>query len=207
MECIREPSAAASGGSRLAFAEVTMFDFSAKGWNRWAKILCGMCVLFMLVGAVFAVCRWSYLKRAVTAKATITNLIERKSDDGDKLYAPVYVFTDRQGQSVKIISSTASFPPPGEIGDTIEILYDPADPKHSIQNTFFEVWGFPAIAGGLGALYFIVFGAVAFFTGRHLKKKGEQGGAPNSRQPPQYPTSPIISTPDSQRASSSGGCG
>ncbi len=150
-----------------------MFDFSAKGWNRWAKILCGMCVLFMLVGAVFAVYRWRYLRRSVATTATITNLIERKSDEGDTLYAPVYVFTDQQGQIVKIISSTASFPPPGEIGDKIEILYDPADSKHSIQKTFFDIWGLPAIAGGLGAFFFIVFGAVAFFTGRHLEKKKE----------------------------------
>lgn len=184
-----------------------MFNFSAKGWNRSAKVLCGMCVLFMFVGAVVAIFRWNYLKRAITAQATITNLIERKSDDGDTLYAPVYVFTDQPGQSVKIISSTASFPPPGEVGDKIEILYDPADPKHAIQNTFFDIWGFPAIFGGLGAFYFIVFGAVAFFTGRHLEKKGEQGAAPNSRPPSQFPSPPVIPPPDSQRSSSSGGCG
>jgi hypothetical protein len=165
------------------FAKIAMFDFSAKGWNRWAKIHCGMCVLFMLVGAVFAVYRWSYVRRAITTSATITSLIERKNDDGDTLYAPVYVFTDQRGQSVKVISSTASFPPPGEIGDKIEILYDPANPKHSIQRTFFDIWGFPAISGGLGAFYFIVFAAVAFFTGRHLKRKGAPDGAANGSQP------------------------
>jgi len=175
-----------------------MFDFSATGWNRWAKVLCGMGALFMLIGAVFAVYRWSYLRRAINTPATITNLIERKRDDGDTLYAPVYVFTDQQGQSVKIISSAASFPPPGEVGDEIEILYDPADPKHSIQKTFFDIWGFPAIFGGLGAFYFIVFGVVAFFTGRHLKRKGEQGGAPNSRPPSQFPSPPVIPTQDLQ---------
>jgi len=38
-------------------------------------------------------------------------------------------------------------------------------------------------------------------------KDGEPDAAPNSRPPPQLPTSPNVQTPDSQRASSSGGCG
>ena len=38
-------------------------------------------------------------------------------------------------------------------------------------------------------------------------KKGEQDAAPNSRPPRQLPTPPDIQTLDSQRASSSGGCG
>lgn len=38
-------------------------------------------------------------------------------------------------------------------------------------------------------------------------KNGEQDAAPNSRPPSQLPTSPEVQTPDSLRASSSGGCG
>lgn len=184
-----------------------MLDFSAKGWNRAAKVLCGMSVLFMLAGAVFAVFTWRYLRRAVTTQATITKLIERKDDDRDTLYAPVYVFTDRAGQSVKIISSTASFPPPGEVGDKIEILYDPENPQHSMQNRFFSVWGFSVTLGGLGAFDFMVFGAIAFFTGRHLKRKSEQRGAPNSLPPPLFPPPPKLPVNDSQQTSSSDGGG
>lgn len=153
-----------------------MFDFSAKGWNRTAKIFCGLCVVFILIGAGSAVQRLIYLGEAVTTHAKITNLIERKNDNGDTLYAPVYVFEDQNGNEVKIISSTASWPPVGEIGDSIEVLYLPSDPQRSIQNSFFTKWGLPAIAAGLGLFYFIVFALVAYFTGRHIKKanKAEQ---------------------------------
>ncbi|WP_146373292.1 DUF3592 domain-containing protein [Symmachiella macrocystis] len=160
------------------FERLVIFDFSAKAWNRWAKILCGMSVLFLLIGAVSAVYRWNYLSDAITTQATITDLIEREGKDGDTLYAPVYVFTDQDGQSVKVISSSASYPPPGMVGDQIEVLYDPKNSQHSIQNRFFSVWGLAAITSGLGAFDFIVFGAVAFFTGRHLKKKAAQDGPP-----------------------------
>lgn len=42
---------------------------------------------------------------------------------------------------------------------------------------------------------------------RRQEKKGEQGAAPNSRPPQQLPTSPAVQSSDSQRTSSSGGCG
>lgn len=157
------------------FERLAIFDFSAKAWNRWAKALCGMSVLFLIIGVVSAVYRWNYLRDAITTHATITDLIESESENGGTLYAPVYVFTDQDGQSVKVISSSASYPPPGMVGDKIEVLYDPGNPQHSIQNRFFSVWGLAAITGGLGAFEFIVFGAVAYFTGRHLKKKDAQG--------------------------------
>lgn len=147
-----------------------MFDFSAKRWNCMAKVMCGVCVLWMLLVAVFAVYRWNYLRRTIITKATITNLIAKKDENGHLSYSPVYVFTDRQGQSVKVTSSTASFPPPGEVGDKIEVLYDPQNPQHSIQNRFFSVWGIAAIAGGVGAFDFVFFAVVAIFTGRHLKE-------------------------------------
>jgi len=145
-----------SGGSSVS-------DFGAKEWNRQAKFCCGMGLLFMLIGVAVAVYRWNYLRHAITTTATVTNLIERKDKDGDTLFAPVYVFTDHRGKSVKVTSLTASSLPP-RIGDKIEVLYDPDNPKNSIERGFFSVWGVAAMCGALGASFFIAFGAVAFLT-------------------------------------------
>ena len=125
-------SADESGGSPV-------FDFSAKEWNRGVKLFCGVGILLMLIGAAFAVYRWNYLRHAITTKATITNLIERKGDSGQKLFAPVYVFTDQRGESVEVTSSTASSLPHAKIGGEIEVFYDPDNPKNSIENSFFDV--------------------------------------------------------------------
>lgn len=156
-----------------------MPDFSAKGWNRMAKVMCGMSLIFILIGGIFGIYRINYLSKAIATEATITNFIERKSDDGDVLYAPVYVFKDAAGNETKIISSTASWPPVAEVGDTIEILYLPDDPKRSIMNRFFSKWGFTAIASGLGSFYFILFAILAFFTGRRIKIQCEQAASSN----------------------------
>lgn len=151
-----------------------MIGFGREMWNALAKIVCGIAMLSMFLGAIWAVCRWMYVKRAVTTEGTITNLIERTAKDGDTLYAPVYVFTDRQGQTVKVTSSVASYPPPGKVGDKIEVLYDPENPQDSIVGGFLNVWAFPLGFGAIGAVDLIVFGAVAYFTGRRLEKNGRQ---------------------------------
>jgi Protein of unknown function (DUF3592) len=150
--------------------------FGAKEWNRRAKYCCGIGVLLMLVGATFAVYRWNYLRHAITTRATVTNLIESASKGGEKLFAPVYVFTDQRGESVEVTSFTASSSPPN-IGDKIEVLYDPDNPKNSIERGFFSVWGVAAICGAIGAAFFIAFGAFAFLTA------SEQGTAFKSRGP------------------------
>ncbi len=147
-----------------------MFDFIENGWNGVARFMCGVCLLWMLFGAVIAVYRWLWLSRAITTKATITNLIEKKKDDGQTLYAPVFVFTDQQGRLVKVTSWAASFPPPGDVGDKIEVLYDPRYPHKAILNQFFDLWGYAAIMGSGGAFYFVVFAAVTYFTRHHLKE-------------------------------------
>ena len=162
--------------------------FSLKGINLLAKIICVFCVLMILAGAVFAIYRWSYLRRATKTNATITNLIERKNDDGDTLFAPEYVFTDQNNNAIKIISSIASFPPSGKVGDQIEILYDPENPRHSIQYNFASLWGFPAVLAILGSLDLIFFGFVVFLTGRQLKRNKEQSSpvtSTSNHEPPQ----------------------
>jgi hypothetical protein len=144
-----------------------------------AKAMCGISLFFIMIGGIYGIYRINYLSKAIATEATITKFIERKSGDGDVLYAPVYVFKDAAGIDTKIISSTASWPPIAEVGDTIEILYLPDDPKRSIINRFFSKWGFAAIACGLGSFYFILFAIVAYFTGKRIKIQCEQAAPSN----------------------------
>lgn len=160
----------------INLSDVATIGFNAKVINFWAKFLCVFFVFLILFGAAFAVYRWNYLRSAITTEATITNMIERKDDNGDSMYAPEYVFTDQHGKSYEITSSIASNPPISKVGDHIEVLYDPANPKNSIENYFLSKWGIPIGLCGFGVIMFILSGAVVFFTGRHLKKKDEQGG-------------------------------
>lgn len=70
---------------------------------------------FIVTGAVFGVRTHLFLQRAVPATGTIVKLMERRSDDGHVLYAPVFIFADTDGNTHKVFSSTASYPPIGDV--------------------------------------------------------------------------------------------
>ena len=125
--------------------------------------------MLVVIGAAFAVNTHFFLQRAIPGKGTIVKLIERRSDDGDTLYAPVFTFTDAKGKSHKVFSSVASFPPIGDVGDEIDVLYDQNYPEEAKINRFFNLWGVSAVLSGGGAFEFVLSWIVAFFTKRKIK--------------------------------------
>jgi hypothetical protein len=143
-----------------------MFPRTAREWNRFSKYMMVVSLIPIVTGAVFAARTCHFLQRAVAGKGTIVKLMEKESDGGRTLYAPVFTFADTGGSTYEAFSSTARYPPVGCVGDKIDILYDPKDPWHVEERGFFSLWAFAAIPGGLGALYFLLFWSIAFFTRR-----------------------------------------
>ncbi|MET3870988.1 hypothetical protein J3R74_000858 [Puniceicoccus vermicola] len=137
-----------------------------------SKLTFGISILPILVAIGFGLHTSNFLETAIAAEAEIIELIPRESD-GSTLFAPVYVFEDIEGNEIKKYSSTASFPPPGQVGDKIEILYSKEEPKKSRQNTFFDKWGISAITGGLGVFYLLLSALIIYLTGKQLKKERE----------------------------------
>lgn len=146
---------------------------SAKDWNRFAKAMMWLCGAFIVLGLVFAVRTALFLRTAQPTTGTIVELIERESDDGDTLFAPVYTFVDTSGRTNRVISSSASYPPVGLVGDRIAVLFDPENPSRAEIDRFFDLWGFSAIGGGLGALYLAVFWIVAAVSKRKMMKNAQ----------------------------------
>lgn len=125
-------------------------------WNIVAKIIISIPLLFILASVCLGINRSIYLKNATVTDATIIKLIESKSDSGHTLSTPVYVFKDEEGNKISVKSDTASYPPIGDVGDTIEVFYHPSDPHNSMENSYFSKWGLPTIFAILGIILFIV---------------------------------------------------
>ena len=150
-----------------------MIPKTAKDWNIFSKCLMGLSALFIILGILLAIRSYLFTEKAIKSQGTIIKLVENHSD-GKTLYSPVFTFIDNKGKKHKIFSSTSSYPPIGEVGDTIEILYDPNNPKHAEENCFFNIWGIALIPFGLGIFYFIIFGVVAFYTQRKITKSEQK---------------------------------
>ena len=157
---------------------------TAKDWNRFAKAMMVLAILPLIIAGIFAVRTHLFLQHAVAAKAKVIELVKKATQNGT-YYAPVFTFTDTNGKEEKVYSKVSSYPPIANVGDEIDILYDRGDPRNAKENQFIILWGFSVVPAGLGAFYFILFWAVAFFTGRMMKNSGQH--LETTKLPPPMP--------------------
>jgi Protein of unknown function (DUF3592) len=147
-----------------------MIPKTAKDWNRFSKWMMVLSTISMLIGVVFAIHSFCFLRYAVPTIGTIVKQIERNDSEGGTLYAPVFTFQDYTGKTHKVVSSTASYPPLGAVGEKIRIVYDPNNANHAKINSFFNLWGVALMLVGCGVFYFLCFWIVTVITKKRMAR-------------------------------------
>jgi hypothetical protein len=132
--------------------------------TRWGpRIFLGIAALLLLVAIGTFVKELRFVRGAERATGTVIDLQEERSTDSDGgfhyVYHPVVRFTTAEGRTVEFRSPSGSSSPP-DIGDSVEVLYDPDDPSDAQLSGFFDIWLFP-IVSGIGAIAFAFFGLFA----------------------------------------------
>jgi hypothetical protein len=93
-------------------------------------------LLSLFIGALFAAlgCYMAYADLRLTrvgrtATAEVVDLKWADTDGSDQgSYYPVVVFRTADGQQVRAPTKFGSFPPPAQVGERVQVIYDPADP-------------------------------------------------------------------------------
>lgn len=109
--------------------------------------------LLLTGSGFFFIKNTSFNKSSVKSKAVIIELIESagsSSGSNRKTYSPVFTYKDKRGKEYTKKSSYSSYPAIGNVGDSIEIMYNPDNPSQAKINTFFSNWGVPIILASLG---------------------------------------------------------
>jgi hypothetical protein len=95
---------------------------------------------------------WHFVQTAAHAKGRIVQMLEHRDGDHGTAFFPVFSFRDDQGAEYTIHSSSGSFPPEYEVGDTVPVLYSAANPKNAKIDSLFSIWGISLITGILGVI-------------------------------------------------------
>jgi Protein of unknown function (DUF3592) len=115
-------------------------------------------VVVVTVGAVFTgVGAWSaitserLLKRGKTVNGKITRLewVSTTTSSGGAYY-PEFSFTARNGSTHVVRSHDGTYPCPFSEGQSVVILYDPADPSSAKIDTFGQMWLSALLFGTIG---------------------------------------------------------
>lgn len=90
-----------------------------------------------------------FISTAETATGTITSSETEVSDDGNTRYRPTFVFAVN-GRDYTVTATSFVSPSPGDIGDTVPVLYDPRNPRNARIDAFVYTWLLAVVLAGLG---------------------------------------------------------
>jgi uncharacterized protein DUF3592 len=121
-------------------------------------------LIFAAIGASMLVNQARFQRQALTTEGLVVALrrkeFNRASADIDihfAYYATVR-FVTAMGQYIEAETRTATNPPPGRVGKTVTVQYDPADPQHFTTTRMARTSGCVAwVFVALGAVFFWVF--------------------------------------------------
>jgi len=109
---------------------------------------CLMALLTLgIVGGIFGLIYIiTFIMYAVPTIGTIVEIKQERIGNSQEFnYVPFFTFQDAKGIMHKVRSSGDAISSP-EIGEKVEILYNPINPDYAIENSFWCLWG-PLIQG------------------------------------------------------------
>jgi hypothetical protein len=102
---------------------------------------------------------WEFLRIAESAPGAVAAL--DWSDDSDTSGARPIVEFEIRGEPYRISGSAWSYPPAYAVGDHVQVLYPPEQPRAARIYSWFDFWFLPVLLGGIG----LVFGLVGLGVG------------------------------------------
>ena len=111
-------------------------------------------LLFIAIGGAFLFFSISRLSSQTTATGVIVDISQSRDSDGDTSYRPIIEFVAEDGRTYAFTGRIGSSSRP-TVGNSIEVLYDPADPQGATEKTFSNLWLFPLAFGGFGLVFLV----------------------------------------------------
>jgi hypothetical protein len=133
----------------------------------------GIGALLLLFAGISYFREQRFLETAELTTGTVVDFNLSSSDDGGNAYCPVIDFTTKGGETGRFYSNVCSSPPSYDIGESVEVLYDPEDVGHAQLNSFWSKFTGALVLGCIG-LPFLLIGIGVPIWAREPKKKKEK---------------------------------
>lgn len=112
--------------------------------------------LLFAIGAFLFIRTRIFLGKAQEVQGTVIQMVWSSSSDGGGGYSPVYQFRTISGQMITVQDSLSSSPPMFQVGQTIDVLYDPENPQNARIKKFWSLYFTSILLCGMG----LIFGGV-----------------------------------------------
>lgn len=112
--------------------------------------------LLVLVGVFLFIRTKIFIGKALEVKGNVIQLVFSQGSEDGGGYSPVYQFKTLEGQDIVIQDSLSSNPPGFRVGQEIQVLYDPENPRKARIKKWMNLYFMPVLFGVLG----LIFGGV-----------------------------------------------
>lgn len=112
--------------------------------------------LFILLALFLFVRTRIFLGKAQETKGTVIEMISKRGSKGGTSYSPVYEFRTITGQMIKVEDSLSTNPPMFQVGQKIDVLYEPENPQNARIKRCMSLYFMPALFAFLGFTFFII---------------------------------------------------
>ncbi|MBI5715814.1 MAG: DUF3592 domain-containing protein [Chloroflexi bacterium] len=123
-------------------------------------VLLLICVPFISIGAYETISTQQQLNTFVAARGTVVdNSYYTTETDGvtSGAYKPVIEFTAADGEKIRFTDSIGSEPPDYEVGDPVDVVYNPKNVKEARINSWERMWLASTLLISIGLLPILVF--------------------------------------------------
>ncbi len=124
-------------------------------WVGWFLLLVSGVLLFIAGYRYFST--QEFLASGVWTKGTISGQNFQNDPDG-YFYSPVVTFADKQGLKHTWMSEIAYNPPRFQIGQVLDVVYQPHDPSVALIVEFWDLYLIDLVLAGIGILLAILSG-------------------------------------------------
>jgi len=128
-------------------------------------------LVFGAVGLVLCAVAWllhhntaTFIASAGRTQGEVMRLLHVESSKRNEsgTWKPLVRFKAPSGEIIEFAPSSSSSPPAYEVGETVDVFFDPNDPQDAMLDGFFSLWGGAAITGGLGLVFLLVAAGLLF---------------------------------------------
>lgn len=123
--------------------------------NNFVLIFGGLGALLLAIAALLYFREQAFLSSAETATGTVSDFDISSSDDSTT-YCPVIEFRTKRGENVRYFGNVCSSPPSYDIGQKVEVIYDPENIKHVQMNGFWSKYVGVFVLAVIGLPFFLL---------------------------------------------------
>ncbi|HEY8192078.1 MAG TPA: DUF3592 domain-containing protein [Alphaproteobacteria bacterium] len=140
-----------SKGRALTTEEITVrVEAQEKTAQVHAPVLSLIGVIFIGVSLYMGQGMYVFMNDAVAAKGIVIRMENQRSGSDGSSYYPHVAFIPQGGSRIDFRDKLGTSPPAYKKGDHVDVLYDPAEPRHAMIDRGIWNWGMPGIFGGIG---------------------------------------------------------